>query len=84
MIWGTYWGGDQNESIEDIKFDYIPAAMTPGTSTITIAGFTRSANFPEEIFMDTELSGDVGDIFVQKFNSHLCATMGCCDWWQLG
>ncbi|MCB9020311.1 MAG: T9SS type A sorting domain-containing protein [Chitinophagales bacterium] len=69
VIWGTYWGGDQNESIEDIKFDYIPAAMTPGTSTITIAGFTRSANFPEEIFMDTELSGDVGDIFIQKFSS---------------
>ena len=69
VIWGTYWGGDQNESIEDIKFDYIPAALTPGTSTITIAGFTRSINFPEEIFMDTELSGDVGDIFVQKFSS---------------
>ena len=69
VIWGTYWGGDQDESIGDIKFDYVPAALTPGTSTITIAGYTRSVDFPEEIFLSTELSGDIQDVFVQKFNS---------------
>lgn len=70
VIWGTYWGGDQNESIEDIKFEYIPAALTPGSSTITIAGFTRSTKFPEVLNInDEDYSGDVGDIFVQKFSS---------------